>query len=123
MSGIKRISAGYGLQLMLQQKKLPAFTPAAGEGKARRDCGIRSRQKIVNVLLFIQIFGRHITEFFLQNITFLSQKTAEKQVISGGSAIQRDREFPGPSGKRFPFQKNLRIIQEQNCFSFIIITL
>jgi len=55
--------------------------------------------------------------------SFLSQKTAEKQVISSGSTIQCGREFPGPSGKRFPFQKNLRIIQEQYCFLFIIITL
>jgi len=64
-----------------------------------------------------------MSEFCLRNVTVRRQKTAEKQVISGDSTIQCGREFPGQSEKRFPFQKNLRIIQEQYCFLFITIML
>ena len=110
MSEIKKINVGYGWQLIRKQEKLSVFMPAAGAKKEQKDFGIRSRRNIVNVLLFIQIFGRHMPEFFLQNVTAVQQKTAEKQVISNGLTIRCAREFPDLCEKHFPFQKKLKII-------------
>ncbi len=88
LQAIRVTNNGYGLLLMLRQKKSWDVMSEKGIRTEQKDSGNHFRRYIVSVLSVIRISGRHMGKYFLQSGIVLFRNRAEKQAVLRGSVIQ-----------------------------------
>ena len=117
----KQIRYGYGLQLTAIREKLSVCMRDRGIVPAPADYGSRCRRFTASALSVIQISGRHMKKFSRRKGAGLSERKAEKRIISRGSISHWGKEFHAWWGRRCRFPKNWKTISGRFGILFIII--